>query len=133
MIYNTKESFSFLVKALVGFRIGEENLIRWGISKHKNTSHHNIFICYIFLNEDIFFSGRVFFNRTFLIANISTQYCKHKISEDETYIAEIGITIPFRGITFNAANAPSLAILTTLSNMHGEISILKMRSRSLNL
>ena len=63
--------------------------------------------------------------------------------ENETYIAEIRITIHFGGVIFNAlisiylfavsANAPSLATLTTLSNIHGEISILKMRSISLNL
>ena len=63
--------------------------------------------------------------------------------EDETNIAEIVITIHFGGITFNVfisiylfaalANAPSLATLTKLSNIHGEISILKMRSISLNL
>ena len=55
----------------------------------------------------------------------------------------MGITIRFGGITFNAfisiyfflasANAPSFATLTVLSNMHGEISILKLRSISLNL
>ena len=55
----------------------------------------------------------------------------------------MGITIRFGGITFNAfisiypflasANAPSFATLTVLSNMHGEISILKMRTISLNL
>ena len=63
--------------------------------------------------------------------------------EDETYIAEKGITIRFGGMTFNAfiitylsvalANAPSLATLTTLSNIHSEISILKMRSISWKL
>ena len=55
----------------------------------------------------------------------------------------MGITIRFGGITFNAfisiylflasANAPPFATLTVLSNMHGEISILKLRSISLNL
>ena len=55
----------------------------------------------------------------------------------------MGITIRFGGITFNAfvsiylflasANAPSFATLTVLSKMHGEISILKLRSISLNL
>ena len=55
----------------------------------------------------------------------------------------MGITIHFGGITFNefiiiyfflaSANAPSFATLIVLSNMHGEISILKMRSISLNL
>ena len=58
-IYNAKENLSFLVKAVVEFRIGEENFIGLGISKLKNTSHH-ICICYIFFNEDIFFNGRVF-------------------------------------------------------------------------
>ena len=55
----------------------------------------------------------------------------------------MGITIRFGGITFNAfisiylflasANTPSFATLTVLSNMHGEISILKLRTIYLNL
>ena len=40
--------------ALVRFRIGEENFIRWGISKFKNASHHNNFICYIFSMDEFF-------------------------------------------------------------------------------
>ena len=67
----------------------------------------------------------------------------YRIFEHEIYIAEMGITTSFGGIIFNAcisiylfvalANAPSFVILTTLPNMHGEISMLKMRSISLNL
>ena len=52
-VYITKENFSNLTKTLVGFRIVKENFIRWGISKLKNTSYHNIFVCYIFLMKAI--------------------------------------------------------------------------------
>ena len=40
------------------FRIGEGHQMR--ISKLKNASNHNIFICYIFFNEGIF-SDRILF------------------------------------------------------------------------
>ena len=59
--------------------MGEESFIRWGISKLKNASHHNSFIRYIFSMED----------------------CRHKMLENETYIAEMGIKIGFGGIAFN--------------------------------
>ena len=64
------------------------------------------------------------------------------IFEDEIYIAEMKITVRFGGIKFNtfisiyflvaSVNTPSFGKLTTF-NMHGKISILKMRSISLNL
>ena len=56
-VYITKEKFSNLVKALVGFKIEKENFIRPGISKFKNTSYQNIFLCCNFSRKIIYIAS----------------------------------------------------------------------------